>query len=198
MDSQCQKERYSLTLVTGPSSKQAARSFIAQVDVNSDNTPSQYHSFSGSGKDRAMTVNLAGVVAVCYCGMVSNENECSSSLHWLFAGLLTIQGPEGGKTFIFPTNVVVKFDLKGWGFSPLDRLRIILANAECSGDDQNPNDPASDTSFKVNCPAINGQGCRQATTSESILTSVMTSSSVGIFVDRARSTKRSGGCARWE
>lgn len=78
-----------------------------------------------------MTVNLAGVVAVCYCGMVSTENMCQSSLHWIFAGLMTIQGPQGGIVWNLPTNVapshtqelrerhaqVVKFDLKGWGFS---------------------------------------------------------------------------------
>ncbi|CAE7772689.1 unnamed protein product [Symbiodinium pilosum] len=129
MDTECQKERYSLTLVNGPSDKQAAKDYIANVDVNNDNTISQYLTFSGNNKNNLMTIKLAGVVAVCYCGM----DECESPSFWIFGGLMTIQGPEGGRNFIFPTNVVVKFDLKGWGFSPNDKIRIIPATSQCSG-----------------------------------------------------------------
>ncbi|CAJ1376466.1 unnamed protein product [Effrenium voratum] len=181
MDRECQKENYSPTLVTGPSSKQAAKTYIANPDINSANTITQYMSFSGPDRDQDMTVKLAGVVAVCYCGMVSAQDECESSSFWLYAGLMTIQGPEGGRSFIFPTNVVVKFDLKGWGFSQDDRLRIIPATSQCSA---NNNDPDSDLGFKVGCPAVDGTGCRQATAQESIMTSVMTSTSVGIYIDR--------------
>ena len=53
MDRECQKERYSPTLVTGPSSATAAAAYVGQVDVNSENTPSQHMSFSGTGKDQA-------------------------------------------------------------------------------------------------------------------------------------------------
>ena len=43
---------------------------------------------------------------------------------------------------------------------------------DASGTAQSPNNPASDTNFKVDCPAINGQGCRPATTIPDTLTNV--------------------------
>ncbi|CAE7294225.1 unnamed protein product, partial [Symbiodinium necroappetens] len=59
METECQKERYSLTLVNGPSDKQSAKAYIANVDVNNDNTISQYLSFSGNDKNNLMTIKLA-------------------------------------------------------------------------------------------------------------------------------------------
>eukprot|EP00931_Biecheleriopsis_adriatica_P114614 TRINITY_DN90538_c0_g1_i1.p1 TRINITY_DN90538_c0_g1~~TRINITY_DN90538_c0_g1_i1.p1 ORF type:complete len:3212 (+),score=723.49 TRINITY_DN90538_c0_g1_i1:26-9637(+) len=180
MDTECQRESYSPTLITGPSSKQAAKNYIGRVDVNSDNTVSHYQTFSGDGKDNMMTIKQAGVVAICYCGMVSPQDECQSSAWWIYAGRITIQGPQGGKSFTLPTEVVIKFDLMGWGFGSSDELRIVDATSEC---DSNANNPPSYLGFKVNCPAQNGLGCRQATTTERIQASVETAQSAGVYIE---------------
>eukprot|EP00930_Biecheleria_cincta_P092359 TRINITY_DN8222_c0_g5_i2.p1 TRINITY_DN8222_c0_g5~~TRINITY_DN8222_c0_g5_i2.p1 ORF type:complete len:3174 (-),score=522.91 TRINITY_DN8222_c0_g5_i2:21-9542(-) len=180
MDERCQKEAYSPTLVDGPSSKQAAKEYVANVDKDNENTVSRYQSFSGDDKNRQMTIKKAGVVAICYCGMVSSGTaDCSSSSFWVFAGRITIQGPAGGVTFTLPTQVVIKFDLEGWGFSNNDRLRIIPAASVCNG---NGNDPTGSTSYKVQCPSTTSSGCRVASANEEISASVVTAKSAGINI----------------
>eukprot|EP00930_Biecheleria_cincta_P092360 TRINITY_DN8222_c0_g6_i1.p1 TRINITY_DN8222_c0_g6~~TRINITY_DN8222_c0_g6_i1.p1 ORF type:complete len:3282 (-),score=484.47 TRINITY_DN8222_c0_g6_i1:314-10159(-) len=188
MDSWCQKEAYSPTLVRGPSSKQEAKAYVADVNKGDQNEVSSFTSFSGPDKDKAMTVKKAGVVAICYCGMVASRTlDCESSSFWIFAGRITIQGPAGGVTFTLPTQVVIKFDLEGWGFSNEDVLRIIPADSTCdsacTSRGSRANDPCGDTSYKVGCPADRAPGCRVASSDQKIVSSVVTSTSANIYVE---------------
>eukprot|EP00439_Symbiodinium_sp_Y106_P068537 s512_g11.t1 len=48
----------------------------------------------------------------------------------------------------------------------------------------NNNDPNSYTGFKVRCPAVDGNGCRQAALTESIETNVLTASDAGVYIER--------------
>ncbi|CAE8635602.1 unnamed protein product, partial [Polarella glacialis] len=71
------------------------------------------------------------------------------------------------------------FSLQGWGLSNNDKLRLIPAQSTCS---DNSNNPASDTAFKVGCPAQDGQGCSQATPTNIISATVATSINRALFI----------------
>jgi len=125
-------------------------------------TISQYFSFSGENQDQKMTMNLAGVVAICYCAMVNAQNECDDPSFWVFTGRTTVQGPQSGQQWIFPTQIVVGLSVLGWGLSGDDRLRIIPAGSTCQ---DNTNNPTGDVTFRLGCPSIDDGAARSARTS---------------------------------
>jgi len=178
MDAECQRAQYSATLVTGPQHQQAAATYIAKVrSAATDNSIDPYFSFSGENQDQTIKINLAGVVAVCYCAMVDQQNECEDS-DWIFTGRLTIMGPTGGQQWRFPTHVVVGLSVVGWGLNGDDRLRIIPAGSTCQ---DNSNDPAGDTNFRVGCPSQDG-GCRSAGVAENIVVTALTAIGSSVMI----------------
>ena len=52
----------------------------------------------------------------------------------------------------FPTDVVLKISLEGWGFSPNDKLRIIPYNKGCSDYDDRYKGPVGTNKFLTGCP----------------------------------------------
>jgi hypothetical protein len=176
MDGWCQTEQYSETLVEGPSSKNDARQYVADVPLAN---PSHFLAY-GQNNGGTWRIKLAGVVAICYCAMVTaTTDECENPNFWLYAGRQTIHGPLGGVEWEFPTEIVVKIHVTGWGFSANDKLRIIPAQGQCTDD----NDPDGDISFRVGCPGIDGNGCILATPKKSIDVSVVTSQTSGITIE---------------
>lgn len=159
MDLECQRVQYVPDFVDGPNTASSAKQWAGQLGEQS---PSRKTSFSGLAKDRTISLSKSGVVAICYCAHLRASNDpnvpgdCFDSGSWLFAGRITIRGPIGNIQYILPTDIVLGFQLTGWGMSSSDRLRIVPANATCLGS------PPSDTSFKVSCPFWGGVVCQQA------------------------------------
>lgn len=180
MDFECQRELYNPDLLIGPESRQAAKTYIAQVGPT-DTTVDTYLTYSGAAKDQLIQIEVAGIIAVCYCAMLNDQDECESTSYWLFAGLTTIKGPTQGQTWTLPIGIVTRLRVTGWGLSNDDRLRIVEASTDPKKCVENSNNPAGDTSFKVGCPAAEND-CRDATTSENIVVTTQTAVSTGIFI----------------
>eukprot|EP00929_Paragymnodinium_shiwhaense_P118233 TRINITY_DN9016_c0_g1_i1.p1 TRINITY_DN9016_c0_g1~~TRINITY_DN9016_c0_g1_i1.p1 ORF type:complete len:3331 (-),score=769.45 TRINITY_DN9016_c0_g1_i1:152-10144(-) len=155
MDKECQRERYSETLVDGPSSRAAAKDYMAVADPNNDlvTASTGYMPFAGETGTNTMKVKKAGVVAICYCALVA-DGVCKYSDKWVYAGRTTIRGPDGSVSWVFPSNVVVGISVNGWGLSSNDRLRIIPFEQRCGEGVQGatPYDPVGKRNFKVGCP----------------------------------------------
>lgn len=187
MDIECQKGVYSQTLVGGGawSAQAASQQYIAQVGASGNgvtsNTVDNFLSFSGQTGTKMLQITSAGVIGVCYCAMVSPLKMCVSENFWIYAGRTTVRGPIGGQTWVFPTNIVVHMDVKGWGLSGCDtstqsaddcfasgrdRLRIIDAavSGGCTSGAYSPNGYKN---YKLGCPS-SIQGCRFAGILENI------------------------------
>lgn len=190
MDVTCQTA-YSPDLVDGPSSAfRAYQDYVGQAVVSppwseEKTSVDGYLSFSGTSQANVMGVKRAGVIAICYCGLVK-DGECSPLDKWIYVGRTTIRGPSGKQQWIFPTNIIVDMQVTGWGLSSKDKLRIINGSDYCGlesvsapsppGD---PHDPLGVRVFKVGCPT-SLVGCRTAGAKEDIsMTAVSSTSSVG-------------------
>eukprot|EP00403_Amphidinium_massartii_P048259 CAMPEP_0178464338 /NCGR_PEP_ID=MMETSP0689_2-20121128/50790_1 /TAXON_ID=160604 /ORGANISM="Amphidinium massartii, Strain CS-259" /LENGTH=178 /DNA_ID=CAMNT_0020091235 /DNA_START=18 /DNA_END=552 /DNA_ORIENTATION=- len=128
MNLECQRLGYSEGLWYSYTN---SRQFMAVVDGNSDLTPSNYLSFTGTTQQEAMQVQQAGVVAVCYCGMVTPDDVCLDT-DWLFVSRLTIRGPRGGDSWVFLHRFGSDFLKTGWGLSDEDKIRIVPATSQCT------------------------------------------------------------------
>jgi len=169
LDKECQKNRPSAFLTSSNPLP------LAQVPT----AESQHLTFSGPSQNEYITVNVAGVIAVCYCAIISDSNQCEITSNWMYAGRMTIQGPEGGSTlWEFDTNIVVKMRISGWGLSQDDRLRIIPSTASCT---DNSGNPTGATSFKTGCPAMNGVDCKDAETNTDITLNVFSGPGKDLF-----------------
>eukprot|EP00928_Gymnodinium_smaydae_P006180 TRINITY_DN12156_c0_g1_i2.p1 TRINITY_DN12156_c0_g1~~TRINITY_DN12156_c0_g1_i2.p1 ORF type:complete len:3246 (-),score=521.31 TRINITY_DN12156_c0_g1_i2:104-8719(-) len=192
MDIECQREKYSSTLVEGAWSKFAAKTYMADIPVG---TVDRYHTFSGIGKNQQLKVTQAGVIALCYCAMINGKDECSSADNWLYMGKTTIRGPTGGQSWIFPTNIVVSLQVTGWGLSGCDasispandcerpnrdRLRIIDASV-AGGCTASGKKPTGYTGYKVGCPNRVG-GCRAATDQQDLYMYATTSKNANAYI----------------
>jgi hypothetical protein len=90
--------RTTQTKLDGPHSQALAKNYVGQASPNA-NTNSHFMSFTGTAQDQKIEVKKSGVVALCYCAIldVPNENMCSASQNFLFAGLIMIAGPLGNQ-----------------------------------------------------------------------------------------------------
>jgi hypothetical protein len=181
MDLECQKENYLAPLIEGPSCKACAKQYIARINPD-PNIVDNYLTFSGETGTNKMTVKKSGVVAICYCARVSDLGECLNPSYWLYAGRMTIRGPRGGQEWVFPTHVIVKMKVFGWGLDGSDKLRIIPATASCAdASGGQTNNPQGFTKFKVGCPAV-GLDCKKATTNQQIKLNALSSTSTGVVI----------------
>jgi hypothetical protein len=165
MDQVCQRGEFKGPVV-GNWDTTAVKDYIAEIPTSVDS----YMSFSGPSKNRMLQIGTAGVIAICYCAMLSGVDVCSMNQYWLFAGLTTIRGPTGGQEWFFPTNQIFHLSVHGWGLtgcdntvttgddclaSGRDRLRIVdtAATGSCTS---NTNNPTSFSGYKLGCPSADG------------------------------------------
>jgi hypothetical protein len=195
MDAECQREDYQPTLVAGAWSKLDAKTYIAQVDTD-ENAINQYLTFSGTYKDQKLHITRSGVVGICYCAMLSTQDACLDPAFWFYAGRVTIHGPVGGQSWTFPTNIIVKIELEGWGFTAKDKLRIVPAETSCT---DNTGNPSGDTTFRIGCPStpvplpcsvdpIRCDGCKYANAMTSLPLNVLTSESSSTYISQVAVT----------
>jgi hypothetical protein len=169
----CRNERYSPNLLM---SKANAKNYMARVAA-SDDAVDRYMTFDGGEYPRTMTINQAGVVAICYCAVTDANGDCNDRAHWIYAGRITIRGPWGTQTWVFATQRDSGFPpVHGSGLGEHDRLRIVSARSDCT---DNSNNPAGVTSFRTNCPSPDGTGCEKASRDSHLKVAATTSTSSG-------------------
>mmetsp|Transcript_863 Transcript_863/g.1807 ORF Transcript_863/g.1807 Transcript_863/m.1807 type:complete len:3591 (+) Transcript_863:462-11234(+) len=155
LDTECGASTESSSdLVTGPTTTALAQSYHGVVNATDENAVSQYISFTGADKDKTLTIRKAGIIAICFCGMINEATSpwtCQKSLR--FAGLLMIAGPSGTQTWNLPTRLVTRMTIRGSGMKAGDILRLVPKTSTCSGN------VAPEATYKTACPSVEGGGC---------------------------------------
>jgi hypothetical protein len=191
LDAECSKAIYDKRgLVTGPSDLKFAKDFAADIfceDGGDSCASSRFLPFTGDIGNKETIINKAGVIGICYCGELNQAKECTPAAdgrpRWYFAGMMTIRGPWGSvdtPNFDFPTDVVLKIALEGWGFSPNDKLRIIPYSGQCSDYVDKYGGPQGTTKLLTGCPG----DCEAATADTNIIGYTLSSEGlIGMDVD---------------
>jgi hypothetical protein len=150
--------------------------------------------FDGYDHSERLRPLRAGTVAACYCAELDPmTGDCKEAPYigpvWFYVARLTIRGPIGGQTWVFPTLTDVHLPILGWGLSGDDTLRLIPMEHTCADlddeDGKNPDSIASDV-IKVDCPAMYGQGCTFSDETTSIKLHVEDFESTEAFVSSVR------------
>ncbi|CAJ1442045.1 unnamed protein product, partial [Effrenium voratum] len=112
----------------------------------------------GGGLGEMTRFPSAGIVAVCYCGVLSDDGSClrESRSYWILAGLMLVRGPcvlSSGlcqeSSWSFPVGLTFRLELQGLGLRSTDKLRILNVSGDCSASGDGDGEP---TVFK-GCPA---------------------------------------------
>jgi hypothetical protein len=82
--------------------------------------------FDGGHVGRGLSINIAGVVVVCYCALLSagDAAPCAETT-WTQVGVLLISGPTTGQFWTLPTFRMVRFEYRGVDLAPTDTLRLV-------------------------------------------------------------------------
>ena len=80
-----------------------------------------------------ITITRAGIIAVCYCGILDSSGGCLTDKDFKLAGRLTIKGPKLGQRWTFSVDTVSRFEYEGYGLESANSLRIISSTGSVLG-----------------------------------------------------------------
>jgi hypothetical protein len=152
--------------------------------------------FNGKDHGARFRSRRAGTIVACYCGEWRNNflDPDSSGCavdggvpQWFYAGRVTVRGPVGGQTWLFPTMTDIEIPMFGWGFTGQDTIRFVPMEEQCADltdeDGKDPGGIATDV-LKVDCPSMYGQGCSFSSNTTSVQLYVEDYTSSDMYVSK--------------
>lgn len=148
-DAFCTSAEYDTDLLDGLTSWEVAKASFA----GTRSRDGQRLIFNSGDTANQVTVKRAGYIAICYCALIDEQGtnatgDCMDD-HWVFTQHITVRGPDTGQTWEVSTHVTFRLEYTGWGLSADDKIRIIPASGDCSGD---PSGTADETAMYLECP----------------------------------------------
>ena len=148
LSAECRKLIFGEGLVDGPSDLLLIKSYVAMNHFGG--APIAYLPFTGTSQDfpRAFTMLKSGVMAICYCSYLTDQNDCQSPEFWSYGNRLMISGPIK-QTLFFPTGRTVGVQLHGYGLERDHTWRIIPSVRSCTESSFNP---VGSPAYRFGCP----------------------------------------------